>query len=338
MVRGDPPIAPSLLSISGLTKRFGPSTVLDDVSLEIPPEKVIGLVGENGAGKSTLLNLISGMLRQDGGEMFLHGKKYQPAGYGAACQLGVGRAFQEQALILNVPVYENLVLGHEGRFLLAGMFLNRKAMIAAAEKMIREAEIDVDVRRVIGDYDVSRRQAIEIVRACLAPLYLAGAEHPVILLDEPTSALARDHEVSFFRLVNRVRAVGAVLFVSHRLSEVLSVSDSIYVLKDGRLVASVKAGETNETRLHGLMVGRERVSDYYHETRQREVAKNATFLEVRALSQPGKLSRRFLRHQSGGNRRNRRVARFGQKRAWEGDCGIGSATEWNSEDRRTDLS
>ena len=137
--------------------------------LPSPYNKVVGLVGENGAGKSTLLNLISGMLRQDAGEMFLHGKKYEPAGYKAACQLGIGRAFQEQALILNVPVYENLVLGHEKRFLLAGMFLNRKAMIAAADRMIREAEIDVDVRRVIGDYDVSRRQAIEIVRACLVP-------------------------------------------------------------------------------------------------------------------------------------------------------------------------
>ncbi len=275
------------LAVSGLTKRFGPSTVLDNVSLEIPPNKVIGLVGENGAGKSTLLNLISGMLRQDAGEMFLHGKKYQPAGYGAACQLGVGRAFQEQALILNVPVYENLILGHENRFLLGKIFLNRPAMIAAAEQMIKEAEIDVDVRRVTGDYDVSRRQAIEIVRACLVPLYLTGVEHPVILLDEPTSALAKDHEEAFFRLVTRVRAVGAVLFVSHRLSEVLAICDSIHVLKDGRLVATVEAAGTSETRLHGLMVGRERVSDYYHESRQGNVTQNAASLEVRALNRPG---------------------------------------------------
>jgi len=288
MERGDSgQTPPPLLAVSGLTKRFGPSTVLDDVSFEIPQNKVIGLVGENGAGKSTLLNLMSGMLRQDAGKMFLHGRKYEPNSYGAACQLGVGRAFQEQALILNVPVYENLMLGHEKRFLVAGMFLNRKAMIAAAERMIRAAEIDVDVRRVIGDYDVSRRQAIEIVRACLVPLYLTGVEHPVILLDEPTSALAKDHERAFFRLVNRVRAVGAVLFVSHRLSEVLSVCDSIHVLKDGRLVATVEAADANESSLHSLMVGRERVSDYYHETRQREVMTSAVFLEVRTLSRPG---------------------------------------------------
>jgi ribose transport system ATP-binding protein len=276
-----------LLAVSGLTKRFGPSTVLDDVSFAVPYHKVIGLVGENGAGKSTLLNLISGMLRQDAGEMFLLGKKFEPTGYKAACQLGIGRAFQEQALVLNVSVYENLLLGHEERFLVAGTFLNRNAMIAAAERMIREAEIDVDVRRVIGDYDVSRRQAIEIVRACLAPFHLTGVEHPVILLDEPTSALAKDHEGMFSRLVNRVKEVGAVLFISHRLSEVLAICDSIHVLKDGRLVATVAPDETNETGLHGLMVGRERVRDSYHETRQGEVSRNSAFLEVRALSRPG---------------------------------------------------
>jgi ribose transport system ATP-binding protein len=288
MDRGDSlQTPPPLLAIAGLTKRFGPTTVLDDVSFQIPYNKVIGLVGENGAGKSTLLNLISGMLRQDAGEMFLHGRKYEPVGYKAACQLGVGRAFQEQALILNVPVYENLVLGHEERFLVGGAFLNRKAMIATADRMIREAEIDVDVRRVIGDYDVSRRQAIEIVRACLAPFHLTGVQHPVILLDEPTSALAKDHEVTFLRLVNRIKTVGAVLFVSHRLSEVLSICNSILVLKDGRLVASVEASETNETGLHSLMVGRERASDYYHETRQTNARQQAAFLEVRNLSRPG---------------------------------------------------
>ncbi len=278
---------PPLLAVSGLTKRFGPSTVLDNVSFAIAPNKVVGLVGENGAGKSTLLNIISGMVRQDAGVMFLHGKKYDPAGYQAACQLGIGRAFQEQALILNVPVYENLVLGHEKRFLLGGMFLNRQAMIEAADRMIQDAGIDVEVKRVIGDYDVSRRQAIEIVRACLVPLYLTGIEHPVILLDEPTSALAKDHEAAFFRLVDRLKAVGSIFFVSHRLSEVLAICDSIHVLKDGRLVATVEAKETDETGLHRLMVGRESVSDYYHESRQGHAPKKARFLEVRGLNRPG---------------------------------------------------
>ena len=277
-----------LLSVTGITKRFGPISVLEGVTFDIHCNKVIGLVGENGAGKSTLLNVLSGVLMPDAGEMYLAGKEYRPNGYGSACQLGISRVFQEQALILNVPVYENLVLGQEARFTRAGLFLDRKAMIAVAERMIEAADIDVDVRRLTMAYDFSKRQAIEIVRACLAPIHLLGITHPVVLLDEPTSALDKKDEAAFFRLVNRVKGVGAVVFVSHRLSEVLAITNEIHVLKDGRLVATVEPRSTTETSLHSLMVGRERVSDYYHERRQRAVEDNPVLLEVRGLSRAGK--------------------------------------------------
>jgi ribose transport system ATP-binding protein len=276
----------ALLRVSRLTKRFGPSTVLDNVSFEIPANKTIGLIGENGAGKSTLLNILSGRLRQDSGEMWLHGRRYQPASYHAACQLGVGRAFQEQALILNVPVYENLLLGQEAEFLRAGLFLDRRAMAAAAAQMVEAADIDLDVTRLTSSYDFSRRQAIEILRACLVPTLLTKAEHPIILLDEPTSALAKEHELAFSRLVNRVKTKGAVVFVSHRLSEVLEICDLIYVLKDGNLVAAVESKDASEAELHSLMVGRARLSDYYHKTQQHSVQQNPILLEVRSLNGP----------------------------------------------------
>ena len=277
-----------LLRVSGLTKRFGPNIALDSVSFEVRRNEVVGFVGENGAGKSTLLNILSGMLAQDNGEMSLFGKRYQPSGYGAACKSGVSRVFQEQALVLNVPVYENLVLGQESRFVRAGLFLDREGMMAAAERMIEVAGIDVDVRRMTGEYDFSRRQAIEIVRACLAPTHLLGIQYPLVLLDEPTSALDKEDEAAFFRLVDRLKKQGAVVFVSHRLSEVLAVSDVIHVLKDGQLVATVEPASANESVLHGLMVGRERASDYYHESRQRKVRQSPALLEVTGLSRPGK--------------------------------------------------
>jgi ribose transport system ATP-binding protein len=273
-----------LLSVWGLTKRFGTITVLDGVSFDVPLNKVIGLVGENGAGKSTLLNILSGMLGPDAGEMYFRGEKYRPNGYGSACRLGISRVFQEQALILNVPVYENLVLGQEARFTRAGLFLNTKAMIAFSEGMIKVAGIDVDVCRMTWEYDFSRRQAIEIVRACLAPSYLLGIKHPVVLLDEPTSALDKKDEAAFYRLIGRIKGVGAVVFVSHRLSEVLAISDVIHVLKDGRLVATVDPRSATESTLHSLMVGRERVSDYYHESRQHSVGENPVLLEIQGLS------------------------------------------------------
>jgi ribose transport system ATP-binding protein len=276
----------ALLTVSNLTKHFGPSMVLDQVSFDIPANRVIGLVGENGAGKSTLLNILSGMLRPDSGHVWLRGKPYQPNSYHAACEAGVGRAFQEQSLILNVPVYENLLLGQESRFLRGGLLLDRKAMVSAAKQMVQAAGIDVDVTRLTRSYDFSRRQAIEVVRACLVPLFLTKLESPLILLDEPTSALAKEHELAFFRLVDQVKSKGAVVFVSHRISEVLKICDLIYVLKDGQLVAAVDSKDTNEAQLHSLMVGRARVSDYYHETQQNSAHQNPILLEVRSLSAP----------------------------------------------------
>jgi ribose transport system ATP-binding protein len=274
--------------VSGLTKRFGTITVLDGVTFDVPRNKVVGLVGENGAGKSTLFNILSGMLAPDGGEMFAVGKRFRPNGYGSACRLGISRVFQEQALVLNIPVYENLLLGQEGRFTRAGFFLDSKAMIAVSEDMIKAAGIDVDVRRVTSEYDFSRRQAIEIVRACLVPIHLLGIKHPVVLLDEPTSALDKEDEAAFFRLVDRVRRFGSLVFVSHRLSEVLAISDIVHVLKDGRLVATIEPRSVTESTLHSLMVGRERDSDYYHESRQFSPGDDRVRLEVQGLSRAGK--------------------------------------------------
>lgn len=272
----------------GLTKRYGSTTVLDDVSFVIRARTVVSFVGENGAGKSTLLNILSGIVPQDHGAMRFGSADFAPSDYGAALAAGLSRVFQEQSLVQNIPVYENIVLGHERFFDRAGQLVDRAAMIAAAERIVAEAGLDVDVRRRTGSYDFSTRQSIEIARACLAPLLIAGRQGPVVLLDEPTSALDRRHEEAFFRLMERTRKVGSLLFVSHRLTEVLGVSDRIFVLKDGRIVADLAAAETSEAELHALMVGRERAADYYHERRQRVVPPQAPrALSLHALSRPG---------------------------------------------------
>jgi ribose transport system ATP-binding protein len=211
---------------------------------------------------------------------------FHPPDYGEASRLGVTRVFQEQALVLNVPVYENLVLGHERCFDRFGQFVDKTAMTAAAEGIVEEAGIDVDVRRRTGSYGFSKRQSIEIARACLVPTRILGIENPLILLDEPTSALDQQDEEAFFRLVARVKTRGSLIFVSHRMSEVLALSDEIHVLKDGRRVATLDASETDEATLHGLMVGRERVADYYHEGRQRAIPASAlVVLSIRGLGQ-----------------------------------------------------
>lgn len=256
------------LETRGLFKRFGESVAVDGVDLALPPGRVVGLVGENGAGKSTLLNMLSGIVAPDAGEILLPGRGPRPESYAEAQRLGIARVFQEQSLIGPVPVYENLLIGCERQFARAGQILGRREMAAMAQAMIDEAGAAIDVRRRTDSLSFSERQVVEIVRACLAPGRLFGQSAPIVLLDEPTASLERKDEEVFLGLVERTRAQGSLLFVSHRLGEVLRLSDSIVVLKDGRRVAEVDPAETDERELHRLMVGRERDRDYYHEERQ----------------------------------------------------------------------
>ncbi|WP_112310592.1 sugar ABC transporter ATP-binding protein [Pseudogemmobacter bohemicus] len=258
----------NLLEVRNLSKSYGPVQVISDVSFDVPRRSVVTLVGENGAGKSTIFNILSGLTGPDRGTVRLDGKAFAPASHRAAVAHGITRVFQEQSLVQNVPVYENLLLGEEARFSRFGQWVDRDAMIRAARRIIEEARLDVDVRRRTGDYDFSTRQSIEIARACLTPALLRGIKEPLVLLDEPTSALDRRDEEGFFDLVRKIRQYGSLLFVSHRLTEVLDISDVIYVLKDGEMVTRVTPEKTDEHQLHGFMVGRERATDYYYENRQ----------------------------------------------------------------------
>jgi ribose transport system ATP-binding protein len=275
---------PELLRVSGLAKSYGPVRVLHDVSLAAPARSIVGLVGENGAGKSTLFNIITGLTKPDGGSMFYRGRPFAPQSYGEAFAHGVSRVFQEQSLILNVPVFENMVLSQERRYTRWGQFVDRRAMIRVAEKIVEEAGLDVDVRRNAGAYDFSRRQALEIARACLAPKHLMGIEDPLVLLDEPTSALDKKDETAFIDLLTRMKRHAAFIFVSHRLTEIREISDTIVVMKDGRLSGSLLPEAADEKTLHGLMVGRDRAQDYYQTNRQRDVAGGRTVCTIRNLS------------------------------------------------------
>lgn len=275
---------PELLRVSGLAKSYGPIPILHDVSLAVPARSIVGLVGENGAGKTTLFNIITGLARPDRGTMQYRGRPFAPRTYGEAFALGISRVFQEQSLILNVPVYENMVLSQERRFTRFGQFVDCRAMIRVAQQIVDDAGLDVDVRRNAGAYDFSRRQAIEIARACLAPKHIMGIEDPLVLLDEPTSALDQQDETAFIELLSRMKQHASFIFVSHRLTEVREISDTIVVMKDGRLSGALSPEEADEKTLHGLMVGRERADDYYHVEKQRDVSAERIVCRGQALS------------------------------------------------------
>ncbi len=277
----------TVLEVHNLTKSFGGSTVLHEVSLSVGRNQIVGIVGENGAGKSTLFNIISGIVARDGGGILLNGREIHPRNYREAMLLGISRVFQEQALVPNIPVYENILLSHEDRFDGWGGLVDKGRMVEAASRIVAAVGLDIDVRRPTNEYDFSIRQAIEVARACLVPQEILGIALPIVLLDEPTSALQKTEEEAFFRLIGRVREHGSLLFVSHRLTEVLAVCDKICVLKDGHLVATVDPKDTTESMLHGLMVGRARDADYYHESEQRQPDAARVAFSIRNLRRVG---------------------------------------------------
>lgn len=243
---------------------------LDSVSLEARVGEVVGLIGENGAGKSTLLGIMSGTVTPDEGHVELSGDRLVMHSYADAARRGIFRIYQHQALVPNLSVAENIFLGQERKFVLGGGWLNRRAMLRRAQAMFESLDLHgMNPAAPLGSYSFAERQVIEIVRS-LAQADLLEIEHPVILLDEPTSALSREQVDFFFTFVRRIRHRAAQVFVSHRLEELLALSDRVYVLKDGAAVSDIEdVASLTEHKLHSLMVGRVPEEVLYDEHHQR---------------------------------------------------------------------
>ncbi len=256
------------LALTGVTKSFGHGIVLDSVSFQAQPGRVLGIVGENGAGKSTLLKLAAGLEQPDSGEIVFQGNPVTLASYSAANRLGISMVFQEQALIPQLTVYENLFLGLTDRFAV-GPVLKRKQMRKKAREVLASLGIDAGIRveRSLSEYSFGQRQLVEIARA-FAVADLVGAEFPVILLDEATASLDGDERKVLFRLIERVRSSATIIFVSHILDEILALCDDLLILKDGQVVDRGPSDEYTVDKLHALITGRAVPASLYQEEDQ----------------------------------------------------------------------
>jgi ribose transport system ATP-binding protein len=279
-------VAAPLLETTGISKRYYNVQALREVNFAIYPGEVVGLMGENGAGKSTLLNILSGVIQPDTGRIQVGGKQVRLHSYREANLHGLARVFQEPALVPSLTVYENLYLGHEELFG-PGPLIRHRKMAAQARQHLSVLDIHVDPHTLVGDLDVAARQLIEIAKAVsLGPML--GQQHPVVLLDEPTSSLERHSVNALFDLIRRQKEKASFVFVSHRLSETLALCDRIYLLKDGAVVDVARKGELDEKRLHEKLVGRPRDAHYYKENLQREHV-GPLLLKTRELSVSGVL-------------------------------------------------
>jgi ribose transport system ATP-binding protein len=242
-----------VLAVRAIAKSFPGVKALDDVTIEVRPHEVVGLVGENGAGKSTLMRILAGVYQPDAGTIELHGRPVLLRSPNEAARHGIGMVFQEQSLLPNLSVAENLYLGAEGPFTRAGL-IRWSELHAAAARQLAKVELGVEPSTPTAKALTLEEQA---------------EGHLIILLDEPTSVLEQADIDILFARVRALKARASFIFVSHRLDEVLALSDRIYVMKDGRVVADLAAAEADVHRLHQLMVGRGRQAEYYRESKQR---------------------------------------------------------------------
>ncbi|MCO6452874.1 MAG: sugar ABC transporter ATP-binding protein [Caldilineales bacterium] len=250
-----------------ISKIFPGVQALDHVGLEVYPGEVLALVGENGAGKSTLLKVMNGDYAPDGGSLKFRGEQVSFQSPAEAHALGVRVIYQEPEILADLTVAENIYMGELPTRLGSMVDWNRTYQLAQADLERLGVGDSISSQTKAGTLSTAQRQMLEIVRA-------VRTNASILALDEPTSSLSEADSAKLFDIVEQFRQAGVgIIYVSHRLPEVLKLADRIAVLRDGKLVAVRKRGETNESDLVSLMVGRELSELFeYRMTSREEVA------------------------------------------------------------------
>lgn len=259
------------IELKGISKAFGPVQANKDISIRVMPGTIHGIIGENGAGKSTLMSILYGFYKADAGEIFISGQKTTIPDSQAAIAAGIGMVFQHFKLVENFTVLENVVLGAEDSGMLKPS-LNRARRELAA--LATEYELNVDADAIIEDIGVGMQQRVEILKA----LYRKA---DILILDEPTGVLTPAEADQLFRILGRLKEEGkTIILITHKLREIMDITDTVSVMRRGEMTATVKTSETSPPELAELMVGRKVLL----RVEKKPAEAGRTILEVRNLN------------------------------------------------------
>ena len=240
---------PPVLVLDGITKRFPGVLANDHIHLTLEPGEIHALLGENGAGKTTLMNILYGLYHPDEGKVVVRGNAVKIDTPHEAIRRGIGMVHQHFMLVPVFTVTENVMLGEET--LTRGIFLDRAAVAARIREISEQYGLQVDPDAYIKDLSVGAQQRVEILKI----LYRKA---DILILDEPTAVLTPQEVDDLFKVIRGLVARGvSVIFISHKLKEVMTIADRITVLRDGRVVGTTRPAETSPTALARMMVGRE---------------------------------------------------------------------------------
>ena len=268
-----------LLEMNHIYKSFPGVKALDDVSLKVKPGSVHALVGENGAGKSTLMKCLFGIYIKDSGDIILNGQNTEITSTKQALELGISMIHQELHPIRFRPVMENIWLG---RFPVKGIMVDRKTMIRKTRELFKEIDLDIDPETAAGDLSPSNLQLVEIAKA-------VSYNSKIIIMDEPTSSLTDNETEHLFKIIRQLQAKGcAIIYISHKMEEILKICDEVTIMRDGKYIGSWPASGLSTEEIINKMVGRELTNRF---PQKDIVPSNDVIFQVKDLCSP--ISRSF---------------------------------------------
>lgn len=236
-----------LLEMKHITKAFSGVYANEDVSLSVEQGEIHALLGENGAGKTTLMNILFGIYQADSGEIFYQGRKAEFHSPKDAIDQGIGMVHQHFSLVKKMTVLDNIILGLDSK----GLVLNRKEAAQKVRALAEKYGLSVRPESRVSDLSVGEQQRVEILKALYRNINL-------LILDEPTGVLPPQETEKFFDVLRKLKAEGhGIIIITHRLAEIMAISDRVTILRDGRAVKRLVTAETTPEELSAHMIGRE---------------------------------------------------------------------------------
>ncbi len=267
-----------VLELKGITKIFPGVKALNNVQFQLKPGEVHALMGENGAGKSTFIKVITGVHKAEEGEMYLFGEKVDFKGPKDAQEAGIAAVYQHPTSYPHLTVAENIFMGHEKK---KGIFLDDKAHSEGAKKILKRLEHEIPPDTMVGDLRVGQQQMVEIARN------LNQDDLRVLIMDEPTSSLSAAEVKVLFKIMRELLEAGiSIVYISHRLEEIMEIGDHVTILRDGKYVADAAVKDIELSWIVENMVGKN--TQYHRFERSIDLSKQPKMLEIKNLCLPKK--------------------------------------------------